>query len=385
MKLETKNLKMEGVNKGEIVDFSKVTNVEQLKNTIVENYVLCCRKCFSHNVCKFHDSSEPPCPLLEKIVRNYVDMNIKSVNTASQWELQDFIKSTILLIDIFVDFISWQGIYVDEWHNWYFESMHPSLNLTIAHGLLDNISKFLKAYRVVKINRLMRFIVLVEGDSEYVALPPILAELGVLGINHDGKNSVRFINMQGKDRLQKEKIRDNLKRFREDGVSYFLVIDNDPNVTTYIEDLKRENLIDDEHCLIWKHKFEDNFSAEAILTVLGEEVNGIVTSIDVSELNKYNSTKYDIVKSIEYCLKRKGISFKFNDYKVSIAKKLASWVCEEIRESMMVGATYDGFRNPKSKSFPQFVERLQRIAEEMKKESTEFHVVKTDKAKEREN
>jgi hypothetical protein len=382
MKMETKNLKMEGVNKGEVVDFSDVTTVEQLKNKIVENYVLCCRKCFSHNICKFHDSSEPPCPLLEKIVRNYIDMNIKSVNTASQWELQDFIKSTMLLIDIFVDFISWQGIYVDEWYNWYFESMHPSLNSTIAHGLLDNISKFLSAYRVVKIGRVMRFIVLVEGNSEYVALPPILAELGVSGINYDGKNSVRFINMEGKDRLQKEKIRDNLKKFREDGVSYFLVIDNDPNVTTYIEDLKRESLIDDKHYLIWEHKFEDNFPAEIILTVLDEEVRGVAASIDVNELNKYNTTKHDIAKSIEYCLHKKGIQFSFNDYKVSVAKKLASLVCKEIEESMMIGATYDGLRTPKSKSFPQFVERLSGIAEEMKRESTEFHVVKKDETKE---
>ena len=158
------------------------------------------------------------------------------------------------------------------------------------------------------------------------------------------------------------------------------MIDNDHNVTSYIEDLRRENLIDDKHYLVWDCKFEDNFPAEAILSVLDEEVSGIASNIDICELKKYNSTKHDIVKSIKYCLNKKGIHFNFNDHKVSIAKKLASMVCKEIKESMMIGGAYDGFRTPKSNSFPQFVESLKRIAAEMKRESTEFYVI-TNKAK----
>lgn len=377
MKLKTKNLKLEGINEGEIVDFSNVHTVDELKSKIVENYVLLCRKCSFKNACKFQDSTEPPCPVLEKVVRNYVDMNIKAVNTESQFDLQEFIGSTILLVNILSDFIGWQGIYVDEWFNWYFESIHPRINSNIAHGLLDKISKFLRAYRVVKTDRLMRFSILLEGSSEFVSLPPIFEKLGISGINYDSKTSVRFINMEGKDSLQKEKIRANLKKFREDEVSYFLIVDNDRNVKSYIEDLRREDLIDDKHYLIWEHKFEDNFPEEAILKALSEEVKGIVSSIDINELKKYNSTRHDIAKSIEYYLNKKQIPFKFNDYKVPIAKKLSSWVCKEIEESMISGGVHDWNRIPKSVSFPHFVEKLRVIAEEMKMETTEFYVVKS--------
>jgi hypothetical protein len=186
-------------------------------------------------------------------------MNIKSVNITQQWELEEFIKSAITLTQIFANFITWQGIYVNDFYNWYFESMHPSLNSSIANELLRDLSNFISAYRVVKTDRLMRFCVLVEGDSEFVSLPPIFSALGVLGIDFPNKNSVRFVNLKGKDTIQKEKINANLKKFREDGVSYFVIVDNDPEVERYIADLKRENLIDNKHYLIWENRFEDNF------------------------------------------------------------------------------------------------------------------------------
>lgn len=204
---------------------------------------------------------------------------------------------------------------------------------------------------------------------------PILEALGALGANGDSKNKIRFINMEGTGSLQLKKIRDNLKKYREDGVSYFLVVDNDPNVLNLIENLKRENLIDAKHYLIWEHKFEDNFPEETILHVL-DGVRGISSNIDIDELKRYNSTKHDIAKSIEHFMRQKGIPFSFDAYKVGIAERMSSWVCREIDESMRSGGTYIGSRIPKSASFPQFVEKLRGIAEEMKRESTEFYVVK---------
>ena len=42
---------------------------------------------------------------------------------------------------------------------------------------------------------------------------------------------------------------------------------------------------------------------------------------------------------------------------------------------MKLNGTYYGNRIPKSESFPQFIEKLMKITEEMKRESKEFHVV----------
>ena len=128
---------------------------------------------------------------------------------------------------------------------------------------------------------------------------------------------------------------------------------------------------------MWVNKFEDNFGEEAILTVIGEEKTGIHDIIDVAELKALNSTKHDIGKSIEHLLREKRIEFKFDDYKVKIARRLSQWICKEIDESMRTtSGAYDGSRTPASKSFPDFVEKLRKIAEEIKRISSEFHVVK---------
>lgn len=375
MKLATRDLVLPGPNVGEEVDFSEVETIEHLKQTIVNNYVVLCGKCVSRSFCKFYDPSRPPCPVLEKVVRNYVDMNIKSVDTENQYALSEFIKSIILLVQIFNYFEEWRGVYVDEWFNWYFESSHPLLNSGYAHDLLVKISKYVSAYRVVETKRLKKFVVFVEGDSEFVALPPIFDALGVLGIKFDIKNSVKFINLKGKDSLQRDKIRINLAKFREEQISYFLILDNDADVKDYIEDLKREGLIENRHYLIWENKFEDNFGEEAILKVLREEADEVFERIDISELKRLNSKKHDIGKSIDHLLREKGIGSRFDDYKVGIAARISEWVCREINESMSPSpGVHDGSRTPKSRSFPDFVERLRKITEEMKRLSSEFYV-----------
>jgi hypothetical protein len=377
MELATENLVFQGLNDGERVDFSGVKTIEQLKKTIIQNYVPLCRKCSAASFCKFHSPVEPPCPILEKVVSNYVDMNIKSIHADVRYNLEEFIKSIVLLLRIFMNFENWRGLYVDEYFNWYFESVHPTLNSTFVHELLIDIGKFVRSYRVVNVDRLKKFVILVEGNSEFLALPPILDKLGVLGINFDIKNSVRFVNLEGKDRAQRDKIRDVLARFGEEETTYFLIIDNDPEAQTYIDDLKREGLLQDGHYLVWTNKFEDNFGEEAIVKVIGEVTSGISDKIDVAELKELNSAKNDIVKSVEHLLRKREIEFKFDDYKVKIAQRLSQWVCKEIDESMSTTfGVHDGSRTPASKSFPIFAEKLRKIAEEINRISSEFHVVK---------
>lgn len=376
MKLATNNLKFQGLNE-ELVDFSMVETINQLEDTLVQNYVILCRKCASESFCKFYDASEPPCPILEKVVHNYINMNIKSIDANNSYELTEFIKSIIFLIQIFYLFENWRGIYVDEEFNWYFESVHPKLNLNYSHKLLTNIANFIDAYKIVKTDRLKKFVVFIEGNSEDKALPPIFDALGVVGIDFDIKNSVKFINLEEIDRIQRDKIKTNLLKYKEEEVSYFLILDNDPNVKNYIDDLKREKLIEDSHCLIWKNKFEDNFDEETILNILKEE-NDDAKEIDIKELKQYNLEKNDIAKSIEHLLRNKNIEIRFDDYKVKIALRLSERICKEIEESMRTSSgDYNGRLTPTSKSFPEFVEQVRKIAEEMKKISSEFHVIKT--------
>jgi hypothetical protein len=365
MILATENIRLPGLNLGDIVDFSDVKTLEQLKQKIVENYVVLCRKCASESSCKFYDRTEPPCPVLSKVVSNFIDMNIKSINTENQNHLKDFIKSTVLLINIFNRFENWKGIYVDNDFNWYFESAHPFLNLSYGHNLLIELSKFLKAYRTVKINRLKKFTIFVEGKSEYEALPIIFDSLGLLGVSTGIKNKVQFINLDGKDRIQKDKIKLVLNKLREEEVSYFIVLDNDNNTKQYIDDLIREGLIEKSHCLIWDNKFEDNFDEVIILQALKEEAREAADKIELDELIKGNDRRNDIAKTVDDLLRGKGVAFSFANYKVRIAKRIA----ERIRsEKTKANAT----ELPK---LTAFIEKLKEVIKEMETLSTNFHVI----------
>lgn len=378
MKLATENLKIEGLNKGDVVDFSGVESAEELKKKLIHNYVLLCRKCTSESFCGFRDASEPPCPMIEKVVHNYIDMNIKSVDTENQYALAKFIESVIHLTRVFYHFENWLGIYVDEEFNWYFESVHPRINSLYSCDLLVEISKFVKAYRVVKIDRVKRFIVFVEGDSEFASLPPIFSALGVWEADTGGKGPVGFINLEGKDSIQRDKIRTYLSRLIEDDVSYFLILDNDPDVGRYVEDLKREGLMEDNRYIIWENKFEDNFGEEAILKVLKEEDVEVFGQIDLDELKEYNSTKNDIGKAVEHLLTKKGIDVNFRGFKVRIARRLSEWICQELEDSQRTDTgSVDHGRTPKSETFPDFIDTLRGISEEIKRIRSEFHVIRS--------
>lgn len=377
MKLATEKLVLVNQEDGSQVDFSNVTTVDELKDCIISNYVVLCRKCASQKFCPFYEASEPPCQVLVKVVTNFIDMNIKSANVENRHYLTEFIKSIIYLCEIFYTFHNWRGVFVDDFFNWYYGSSHPWLNSFYAHNLLVNISKFVDSYRNVKTDRIKKYVIFVEGNSEFEALPPIFSAMGVLGITSEIRNSVRFINLEGKDRIQKDKIKMNLEKFKEDDVSYFLIIDNDSNVKDYIEDIKREGLLEDNQYTIWDNKFEDNFSEEVILEILKEVEKDIADQIDLDEYIKYNREKSDLAKSIEHLLKDKGIAFTFNDYKIEIAKRISERICSEIDESMRgESGGYDGGRTPTSKSFPEFINKIRKITEEIIRISEEYHVIK---------
>lgn len=368
MKINTERLVLDGWNRDKI-DFTKVKDIEEYKKFIIDNYVLLCRKCASENFCKFYIEYQDSCPLLVKVVNNYIDMNIKAINVQNSFEVKEFTKSTIYLIMIFNSFENWRGTYVDEEFNWFFESAHPRLNSSYAHGLLVNISKFVKAYRVVKIDREKKFHVLVEGYSEYEALPSIFQVLGLW--------NAYFINLKGKDSIQLTRIKDILTKYKEDNVSYFLIFDNDEGVDQYMTDLEKEGLIEKGHYIIWPNKFEDNFGEDAILKILKEIEIETFDKITIEELMECNSTRKDIEKSINYLLHKKEMGVKFKDYKVILAQKLAKWICKEIEESMRFpDGVHNGRRTPKSESFPEFVEKLRQMAIVMLKIESDFHVIK---------
>ena len=173
-----------------------------LQDIIISNFVPLCRKCAFSDFCKFCDRSEPPCPILVKVIQNYFQTNFKSLKMRSAYHITEFIKSAIRLIEIFNMFENWKGIYFDEGFNNFFEGMHPYINEFYGHEILVHLSHYLDDYRAIDTGRTKKVVIFVEGDSEYNSIPDIFSKLGVFS---GTRQILSYTNLQGKDRAQYKK------------------------------------------------------------------------------------------------------------------------------------------------------------------------------------
>jgi len=285
MELGTEHIVLKGLNDGEFVEFKGITTLDELKTHIVNSYFPLCSSCNARGHCEYELRREP-CQMLVKVLDNFVDMNIRSIDTSNGFDLSRFIEITISLVDIIYNAENLKWMYLDDYYNVYLESVHPKLTLGYVSDLLVDLSKLNQSYRVVKTDRVKKFVVIVEGDSEEICLPSVFDSLDVIGVIYARRNSVRFVNIKGKDSLQKSKIADILTKYREDDISYFIIMDNDDSVEGYINDLKRADLVSDENYLIWENKFEDNFSEEIIIGLLQQIEPAIFNEVSIAEVVK---------------------------------------------------------------------------------------------------
>lgn len=357
-------LEEKGINVGAEITLSG------LQDIIINNFVPLCRKCAFSDFCKFHNISEPPCPILVKVIQNYFQMNFKSLKMKSAYHITEFVKSAINLIEIFNMFENWKGIYFDDHFNWYFESMHPSINEHYGHDILVELSQYLNSYRAVDTGRTKKIVIFLEGDSEENSIPQIFDRLKVFsGV----RQNVKYINLQGKDSAQQKKIRDNLTKFKDDDIEYFFILDKDAE--EHVQELKDRNLLDDEHVILWENNFEDAFPEEIIYKKLLEINPDEISQLTIEEIKETNADRKDIKRSIGRLCREKKIQFNFNDFKVELAKKLADHVVSEIEESQRVEGGIDNTKEPKCDSCPEIAEKIIPLSKYIKRKFLEFFVV----------
>lgn len=371
MKLATDKIIMKGLNEGEFVDFSDVTTIEELKKKIMYNYVTVCRKCSAITFCKFYDEREPPCRVLELLVSNYIDFNIKNINTENYYHMEDFIRSLILLIKFSSSSINWIGGYTDRDLCIFFKGYHSRINSIFPNEILVSLSQYLQSNRYVEVDRIKEFVIILEGDSEEIALPLIFSKLGLYTTTGTSfLYNLRYINIKGKDRLKLDKIRMILKQFREKDIEYFIIVDNDSGVSRYINDLVKEGLIIRKHCLIWRNKFEDNFDEEVVLNCL-QEIDDVFDNITLTELITENNKIKDIEKTINKLMFEKSIPTQFRYFKIELAKKICVKINEIIeKRKEEENIVYDN--NIKNECF---IKKLNAIVEEITKIYEDYHIV----------
>ena len=106
--IDLRGITLEGVNKGDEVDFSGVTTTDELKRKIMENYISLCRKCSFSKDCIFYEKSKgDPCILISNVLKNYIVTNIisnkESDNINNRYYMKNFIESCINLIFMFLN------------------------------------------------------------------------------------------------------------------------------------------------------------------------------------------------------------------------------------------------------------------------------------------
>lgn len=142
-------------------------------------------------------------------------------------------------------------------------------------------------------------IVLIEGDTEERAFPIIANVLG-----HDlNKLGIKIINIEGKDKIKRIKIKEFLKYIKDSDVKSFILLDKDDGAESDIQDLIRAGLLREENYHIWNNgDFEDCFSEEQIIDAMkkihGEDFN--ITSEELKELREGTNPTSKILSDLLY-------------------------------------------------------------------------------------
>lgn len=128
-------------------------------------------------------------------------------------------------------------------------------------------------------------VVIIEGDTEDVALP-ILAES--LGIDLP-QLGAKLLNIRGSGKTAR--IEELLKFLKDSDTIPFLMLDGHPNVQRRVDDWIRQSWVRKENVFIWEKEFEDCFDNAIILKAvkdwtLEEEITIRLSEEELSEARK---------------------------------------------------------------------------------------------------
>jgi hypothetical protein len=312
----------EGIILDDGFKFLKDVNLSEFISEFKEHVVIC-RNCGMEAFCSVMDHDDV-CHVADNIVENFIRTHILRIDSSSRKEVKDLCQCLYDLMNIFETIKIWIGTLADNSLVEFFIGKQPELTLKYGHRLIAELGEMFEHYISVNHKEIKKYILLVEGDSEEIFFPGLLSRMWVDGIDHKWNQNIVTINLKGKDKIQKDKIKDILTNYREDQVGYFLIIDNDQNVKKYIEDLKRESLLDEEHYILWENTFEDNFSEEKIIELL-QDLNPDLAILSIDEIKEINSKKKDIKKTLERLMKEQETDFSFDEFKKGLARKLLEY------------------------------------------------------------
>lgn len=146
-------------------------------------------------------------------------------------------------------------------------------------------------------NSLPKLLLLVEGDTEEESIPIIANAMNF----YFWATGVEIYNYEGTGGLKGQNIRGTIDATKKHGTKCFIISDNDERAQEYINDLKREGLLNDGEYAIWEKEYEeDNFGLDEILEIINAALieNGMEIFEKQLVEEEIRSTKF-LMKSFE--------------------------------------------------------------------------------------
>ncbi len=135
------------------------------------------------------------------------------------------------------------------------------------------------------------FVVVIEGKTEENAFPIIFECYGEENI---GKLGMYLLNVEGKDKVKKTKIKEFLRYLKCFGIKTYIILDNDGKVKEYIEILIKSDLLKKGMYTIWeKGTFVDCFNEGQVIEAMKEITDGKfgMTEQELKNRRKNNQTE----------------------------------------------------------------------------------------------
>jgi hypothetical protein len=317
--IELERVRLPGLNEGTFVDFSDVTTVEQLKDKVIYHYVSICRKCGYEDYCHFVPPQETTCPLVAQAVSNFIDTTAPSVDLRSRERGHKYAQLLVAYVELNTTFVNWLGGNLDRDIITWLGGRFPWFNHFWASRLQEQLTRFLKNFTIFDFHRKKQAIILVEGNSEEVALQILLKREFLTADDIE----VQIQNLGGKDKATPAALETTLNVCRKQNTSCFLILDNEGRVSSRVRKMVENGTIGSSHVRIWDKTFEDTFTSDQLLAALHDMRSHDLKGLKRADVELARAHSRGVMAGLDKLLFERGRKVKASTHKKEIARALA--------------------------------------------------------------
>jgi hypothetical protein len=308
----------------------KKPTYKELYNLVVEEatpFIKCWRHCQAYGKCSFANKDEQAsCGLLVQFFRGYVRTTMPFWhNLGFEQYKKDYIQHTKCIGEVIhgMQQFIWKTMSAHsvEWNL----GTHPHGNRFWAIRIMRFLAEYVSLYTSGLTEHEFEFRLIVEGDSEFVALRALALRLNSWAKSRRGPPIAPWIhditNIHGCGNLNSLGLL--LEHYRERRIEYFVLMDNHSSVPKPISRLVDKGLLDASGA-DWKildHSFEESFPPRMI----ADAVSAVYPALAVTPATVvgWKRSGKPIGKQLEVAARNMAVKFNKKELAEELGKSLA--------------------------------------------------------------